>query len=431
MKIVIALLIIGLLIFVHEFGHFVVAKTCGVLVKEFSIGMGPRILKYKRKDTLYSIKLLPFGGACLMAGMDGDDDIGDRSYLSKSVWKRMAIIVAGPLFNLILAFLFSVIFISKVGYDPCIIGRVSDNSPAAEAGLMPGDQIIKVNNKKVTFYEDFYLYEYAHEGETLNITYLRDNEKYTTSIVPVYVDKNVYQMGVSIESSKTSVPVKIVDVTKDSPAQNAGIEAGDIVEAINSEKVNDYNDLLSLMEKYGEEEITVTVNRNGTLKDFKLVATKIHQQYYNKGFDLANVWVKVNPIKTIGYSFKYTGYWAKSVFTGFKMLINKKASFNDFSGPVGIVNLVGTVVEETKSDGLLTVIMNLLNFCIMISANLAVMNILPIPALDGGKFLFLVIEAVRGKPVPREKEGMVHLIGVILLFIFTLAVLFNDIMKLF
>ena len=113
------------------------------------------------------------------------------------------------------------------------------------------------------------------------------------------------------------------------------------------------------------------------------------------------------------------------------MLINKKASIKDVSGPVGIVNIVGNVVEETKDEGALIVLLNLLNFSIMISANLGIMNLLPIPALDGGKLFFLIIEAVRRKPVPREKEGIVHFVGVILLFLLTLAILFNDIRKLF
>lgn len=432
MKILIAILILSLLIFVHEFGHFVVAKICGVHVKEFSLGMGPRLLKFKRKDTLYSIKLFLFGGSCAMSGMDENgDETGEGSYLSKSVWKRMAIIVAGPLFNIILAFLFSVILIGKVGYDPCVVGAVADNSPAYEAGLKPGDKIVKINKKNITFYEDYALYEMEHDGETMEITYVRDGEKYKTTVIPRYVDENVYQIGVMLNTDNADNKLEVSDVTDDMPASEAGIKKGDVLLSVNGEKIKDYQHFRSMLLRYGEYNIRIMVDRDGSQVMVKLKPDRVHQSYYTTGMGFANVWEKVSPIKTIGYSFKYTGYWSKSVFASIKMLINKKASINDVSGPVGIVNIVGNVVEETKDEGALIVLLNLLNFSIMISANLGIMNLLPIPALDGGKLFFLIIEAVRRKPVPREKEGIVHFVGVILLFLLTLAILFNDIRKLF
>ena len=206
MKILIAILILSLLIFVHEFGHFVVAKICGVHVKEFSLGMGPRLLKFKRKDTLYSIKLFLFGGSCAMSGMDENgDETGEGSYLSKSVWKRMAIIVAGPLFNIILAFLFSVILIGKVGYDPCVVGAVADNSPAYEAGLKPGDKIVKINKKNITFYEDYALYEMEHDGETMEKATEILNELHCPFVINQnrysILDRNIEKNGI-LEKAK-------------------------------------------------------------------------------------------------------------------------------------------------------------------------------------------------------------------------------------
>ena len=140
---------------------------------------------------------------------------------------------------------------------------------------------------------------------------------------------------------------------------------------------------------------------------------------------------KLSPAGTIAYSFKNVGYWIKAVFKSFKLLFTGKVSANDVSGPVGIVSAIGNVVTESKSDGVLYVILNLINWSVMISANLGVMNLLPIPALDGGRLVFLIIEAIRRKPVPREKEGMVHFIGIVLLMVLMVVIMANDIRKLF
>ena len=140
---------------------------------------------------------------------------------------------------------------------------------------------------------------------------------------------------------------------------------------------------------------------------------------------------KLSPAGTISYSFKNVGYWIKAVFKSFKLLFTGKVSANDVSGPVGIVSAIGNVVTESKSDGVLYVILNLINWSVMISANLGIMNLLPIPALDGGRLVFLIIEAIRRKPVPREKEGMVHFIGIVLLMVLMVVIMANDIRKLF
>ena len=197
MKFFYAFLIISIVIIVHELGHFIIAKASGVKVVEFSVGMGPRLVKFKIKGTLYSIKLFLFGGSCQMLGEDlyestdavakvKEDNPTDKSqenivpdesdgvsFNSVSVWKRIAIIIAGPLFNFILAFVFAVILIGKMGYNPVQVYSVDDNSPAYYAGLKEGDRIIRVNGKKMNFYDDYYLYMYDKNGIDLNVEYIR------------------------------------------------------------------------------------------------------------------------------------------------------------------------------------------------------------------------------------------------------------------
>lgn len=426
MKYVIAFLVLSIIIIVHELGHFIVAKASGVTVTEFSLGMGPRLLKFKRKGTMYSIKLFLFGGSCQMLGEDEDNN-SDGSFNSKSVWKRMAIVVAGPLFNFILAFVLSVIILGKIGYDPCVVYSVDEGSAAEQAGLEAGDRIVKIDRTKVNFYGDYSLWLTENEGEVMHITYVRDGARHETTLVPEYVDEDVYQMGVLMDRDN---PV-ISSVSKDSPAESAGIKSGDKILSINGTAVSVTDEVSPLVNASGDSELTLVVERDGSEVTIKITPNKVHQTYYNIGMYMSAAREKLSPAGTISYSFKNVGYWIKAVFKSFKLLFTGKVSANDVSGPVGIVSAIGNVVTESKSDGVLYVILNLINWSVMISANLGVMNLLPIPALDGGRLVFLIIEAIRRKPVPREKEGMVHFIGIVLLMVLMVVIMANDIRKLF
>lgn len=427
MKYLLAFLILSIIIIVHEFGHFIIAKASGVTVTEFSLGMGPRLLKFTRKGTMYSFKLFLFGGSCRMLGEDEDSNV-EGSFNSVSVWKRIAIVIAGPLFNFILAFVLSVILMGSAGYDPCVIYSVDKNSAASEAGLLPDDHIIKINKTKINFYGDYNLLMTDYDNtQPMNITYIRDNKKYTTTLVPRYVDKDVYQMGVLMNSDTPS----IYSVSEGTPADKAGLKAGDLIVKINGKDIKSTDDVAPAVNENPEAGIEVIVERDGKQITYNFVPNKVHQSYYDYGIAFANIRIKGNPAQTIGYSIQYTGYWIKAVFKSFKLLFTGRVTADDVAGPVGIVSAIGNVVDESKSDGAFYVFLNLVNWCVMISANLGVMNLLPIPALDGGRLIFLIIEAIRRKPVPREKEGMVHFIGIVLLMILMVIILVNDVRKLF
>lgn len=426
MKYILAFLVLSVVVFVHEFGHFVVAKASGVTVTEFSLGMGPRLIKFKRNGTLYSFKLFFFGGSCRMLGEDENDD-SEGSFNTKSVWKRIAIVAAGPLFNFIFAFIMAVILIGKIGYDPCVVGSVTPGTPAAEAGFKAGDHITKINGTKVDFYGDYQLYMMQYDaGTTLHITYERDGKTDTADMIPKYVESQ-YLMGVSMNPDKPS----IASVSKDSPAEAAGVKIGDLIVSINGTKITSTEDVSPIIQNNGDKAITLVVERSGDQVSLKFTPEKTSVKTYVTGMYMTSVREKVSPMATIGYSFKEVGYWIKAVFSSLKMMFTGQVSVNDLSGPVGIVNAIGNVVDESKSDGAMYVFLNLVNWMIMISANLGVMNLLPIPALDGGRLVFLVVEAVRRKPVPREKEGMVHFVGIVLLMLLMVFVMFNDIRKLF
>lgn len=350
MSILVAILVFGLIILIHEFGHFIVAKKCGIGVLEFSIGMGPRLFSFNKGDTRYSIKILPFGGSCMMMGED-ENDSDPRAFNNKSVWARIAVIAAGPLFNFLLAFLLALIIISYVGYDAPVLSGVTDGYPAKEQGMQAGDVITKINGKKITIYRDLQMYLFMNPGKELKVEFKRPvadgsaMEKHTVNLVPKFSeDTHTYMMGIQT-----------------SP--------------------------------YRQKTTSV--------------------------------------LETLKYSAYEVDYCIKSTIDSVGMLITGKVSKKDIAGPVRMVSVIDETVEQSRSYGIAVTLLTLANLCLLLSANLGVMNLLPIPALDGGRLVFLILEVLRGKPVDKEKEGMVHMAGMVFLMGLMVFVLFNDITTLF
>ena len=432
LNVILAILVLSIIVIVHEFGHFIIAKANGITVVEFSIGFGPKLIHFRKGETEYCIKALPFGGACTMLGdeflemsviqseEDDDEELTDeekeakkrklaiengydmeKSFASKSVWARIAVIAAGPVFNFLLAFVCAVVIVGSLGYYPCDIDVVKDNSPATEAGLQEGDVITKVNGHKVTFYRDFYFYRAYNADKTLNITFTRDGEKMTTTVTPQHIKQQKYQVGIMMNEN-----CLISSVTKDSPAEKAGLKANDVIKAVDG---------------------TAMENSSNVTVEPKMVEV----ESYDTGFVVYGDRVKTSPIGTLKYSVEEVGYSVKTVIQSLGMLFTGKIGFDSLLGPVGTVSTMSEIVEESKADGAFYVFLNLMNLAALISANLGVMNLLPIPALDGGRLVFLIIEALRGKPVKREHEGIVNFIGMILLVILMIVVLLKDIMALF
>lgn len=345
MKIVWALIIFTLVVVIHELGHFLLAKKNGICVTQFSIGMGPRILHFTKGETEYCIKLFPFGGSCMMLGEDGmtteEDYDKSRSFQEKSVWARIAVIAAGPIFNFILAFVLAIILIGCMGYDTPTVGEVLKGYPMEEAGLQAGDKIVKLNNESIKIYREISMFMQLNGGKDIELTYVRDGEKNTVKITPKYDE-----------------------------------EAG----------------------------------------------------YYLMGMKPVGR-VKGNAIEVLKYSVYEVRWWVKYVFKSLGMLVTGQVKATELSGPVGIVNAIGETYEESSKLGTFTMVMSMLNFSILLSANLGVMNLLPLPALDGGRLVFLIIEAIRGKKISPEKEGMVHFVGLMLLMALMVFVMINDIKR--
>lgn len=327
-----AILVFCLLILSHEFGHFIAAKACGVYVEDFSLGMGPRLLKWQGKETQYTLRLLPIGGWCKMVGEDEDSE-NPRAFCNKKVWQRILIVAAGPLMNFLTAILLFVIVFSTYNSPENLVGRVTADSPAAVAGLEYGDRIVEINGEEIADWED--IGEAVNQGEAgqaLTLTLERDGERLTTILTPVY-DAELDRWLIGIQAYQA------------------------------------------------RENIFVAV-RNGFLQSFYLLQALV------------------------------------SAIVG--MIAGSVAP--DVSGPVGIVNMIGVYTEAGWKS--------LVSFTGFLALNLGLVNLLPLPALDGSRIVFLCIEGVRGKPIKREREGMVHFVGLLLLLGLMLVVTYQDIVRL-
>lgn len=424
MNIIVALIILSIIVIIHEFGHFLLAKANGIGVTEFAVGMGPRICQFTKGETVYCIKLLPFGGSCMMVGEDENSD-DERAFNNKPVWARISVIAAGPVFNFLLALIMAFVIIGNIGYDPCVIYKVSEGSVAYKAGLREGDLIQSINGKRVVFGREYSLIETAYPDKTLEIMYLRDGVENTVTIEPEFVEGYYYQVGISISE------LTVYTVADGKPADNAGLKKDDIIKSINGENVNSTEDAVYAINNSNGEPIVFGILRGNDELSITVTPELVHTSGYETGITINTVRQKTGAVNTVVLGFHEVKYGIKTVIDSLSMLFRGRVTSDDIAGPVGVVTLIGDVVKESRSDGLFYVFMNIFNLTLMLSANLGVMNLLPLPALDGGRLVFLILEAIRRKPVDREKEGMVHFVGIILLMILMVYVTFNDIIKLF
>ena len=427
-KILIAIVIFSILILFHELGHFLLAKKNKIVVEEFTLGMGPRIFSFGKGTTRYSLKLLPFGGSCMMKGEDGEDE-GEGSFNHAPVWGRISVVVAGPVFNFILAFVLAVIVIGIVGYDPAEIIGFPEGSPAQEAGLLEGDIIKEINGSNIDVGREIYNYVTFKglKNEPVTLKVERDGQETEISYQPYHQTR--YMLGFNYVADTT--PAQVTSVTLNLPLHKAGMQAGDVITSVDKTAVADGEELAAYFEEHPltDEPVTLTYERDG--KEKRAEVTPVKHTNVSLGFYYNTAREKTNVPGVIKYGAVEVKYWIKTTVQSLGMLVTGKVTVNDMSGPVGVVNVIGDTYEDSKSEGTLITWLSMFNIMILLSANLGIMNLLPIPALDGGRLVFLVIEAIRGKGIRRETEGMIHFVGLMLLLALMVYVTFHDITRLF
>ncbi len=330
MTIIYAILIFCLLIFVHELGHFIVAKLCGVKVNEFAIGMGPAIFKKQKGETLYAVRVFPIGGYCAMEGEDQDSE-DPAAFNKQPAWQRACVLAAGSFMNLLTCIILLMIIALAIGEASTTINEVSPGSPAEKAGILSGDEIVAVDGTKIGKWEDLTQAIGYSEGDSVEIELIRDGEDMTVT---------------------------------------SGLE-------------------------YDEE-----------AKRSLIGITPVMER---------------NPGHAVVAGFTNTGKMTVMMYDILRQLFVGEVAVSELSGPVGIVY----ATNEAAKSGLIYVIY----LAALLSLNLAIINMLPFPALDGGRLLFLVIRLFTGKRVSDETEGKIHFIGICLLFALMIYVTFNDVLK--
>lgn len=345
----IAILIFGLIIGIHEFGHFIVAKLNHIQVNEFAIGMGPKLLHFRKGETTYSLRLFPIGGFCSMEGEDQSSE-NPNAFEKKAVWRRMLVVLAGAFMNLVLGFVLIVVLLCTSTKIPStVIARFAETTNSA--------------------------------GETVTA----------------------------------------------SESERSGLRVGDKIIAIDGSHILSATDLIYKLQTTETDSYDVTVKRDGARVVVENV--KFHNDNTDGLLDFAVEGKSKNPVNVVTYAAKDTAATAKLIWMSLVELVSGKYSLQDLSGPVGTVS----VIEQAASSGenLLERVQSVMNLTIFITVNVGVFNLLPIPGLDGNRFVFLLIEAIRRKPVPKNREAMVHLIGMAALFLLMILVTVQDITRFF
>lgn len=426
-----ALLIIPILtflIFVHELGHYMTAKRAGMKVEEFGIGLPPRLWGIRRGETMWSINWIPFGGYVKVLGEDGND-ISPRSMQAKTVGQRALFITAGSIMNFLTAFVLIAVLLAAQGEPSShvYVTDVVDGSPAAEAGWQPGDRFVEVAGREVSSSGDMIDETESHVGEPMEVVVERGVELVTTSIVPrVDPPPDQGRTGIRLSSALVS-KVEVDNVPAGSAAEAAGLQPGDVIVSVNDIEVTDSLVYQIELEQSANQTADIVVNRDGQLQALQAQVPVQDQRVADPlGGELVGVvqFERTPILRVIPDSVSTFFEYLKRMGEGFLLLVQGEVPFSEVAGPIGMGQLTSEIVTESDVPTWVA----LVNLTIILSLNLAILNLLPLPALDGGRLVFVILEVLRrGKRVAPEKEGLVHFVGLVILLTFMVAVAFMDV----
>lgn len=440
MTIIYAAFLLGILIFVHELGHFLFAKLVGVKVMKFSLGFGPKVVGRTFGETEYCISALPLGGYVKMLGEEPGEELTqaekERAFSGQPIWKRFSIVFFGPIFNLIFAaFVFILIFMAGVPVLYPDVGKISTKSPAEKAGLMTGDRVKEINGHAVGRWDEVQTYIEDSKGAPLNMQVQRDGKIVDLKVKPERKpvknlfgeEKEIWEIGVS----PLVYPV-VGEVLKGTPAEKAGLKKGDRIYAIEGTRINTWQDMTGLIRGSPGKPLSFTIKRDNTFmkrtitpekntislpgggeKDIGLIGITPVENSFIKRFGLFRA-VSLG----VGKTWEFCVLTVESIVK----LIQKVIPAKTIGGPIMIFEMAG----QTASRGAV----DFFTFMAVISINLGVLNLLPIPVLDGGHLLFLGIEAVRRRPVSEKVVIFAQKVGLALLISLMAFAFYNDILKL-
>lgn len=402
--------VLGFLILIHEMGHFLVARLCRVTVNEFSIGFGPVIWKKQGKTTKYTLRLIPLGG---FVNLEGEEEHSEKegSFSKASIPKRMAIVLVGGFVNILLALMVYFGLMLWAGNHTSFV--VEDITEFTISEIQKNDEIIEINGKKIYTKNDIDKILSKTKGEELALTIKRQGKTQKISTIPV---KQEYKnTGIYLKATNLGNSTEIVTVEAKSAAEEAGIKANDEIVKINEIEVNNQQEIIDLIQNGQEEQLQMIIKRGKEEIPITLTPKIAANYYLGVYFKKAENTITNN----LYYSFFETRDFAFSVIDNLKMLVTGNVKVDQFMGPVGI----SQVVAKTSN------VEDYIYILALISLSLGVTNLLPIPALDGGKFLLLLIEAIRGKKLSEKVEINISLIGFVFLITLSLYITYYDILR--
>ena len=424
MTLIYFLIVIGILVFVHEFGHFIMAKRAGVRVEKFSLGMGPKIFGFKKGDTEYVLSALPLGGYVKMAGENPDEEPTGATdeFQSKTVWQRAKIAATGPLTNIVLAFLVMplVFMVGTYTLGAARVGYVEKGSPADQAGFLVGDTIESVNGRSVADWEKAEMLFAVNPDTDLPVTIERNRERKTLALRP----KLDLERKIGVSGLYPDFPAEIGGVMAGLPAEKAGIKLNDKIVEVDGKTVYYWNQFSDLVKKSEGKKLALTVEREG--KPLSVTVTPIEKDgKYVIGVQpfMRLVFKKYGFLDSLRLGFNKTIEYIDLTFVTLRKLLTLNLSIKTLGGPVMIAQMSGKAAAAGLSS--------FLSLLAMISISLGILNLLPIPILDGGLLLFLLIEAIRKKPLSQKVMEVSQNIGAAVLISLIVVVSYNDIMRMF
>lgn len=409
--------LLGFLILIHEAGHFLVAKLFKVKVEEFAIGFGPKIFTKQGKETKYELRLIPLGGFVRMEGEEQRSE-SERSFNNASIPKRMGIVAAGAIVNIVFGILVYFIIISATGNNvSTIVDSTNEGYVASEVNIQSGDEIKEINGKKIRLKSDIDQILQESNGEELTLLIDRNNEEKEIKLKPT--EKQTKSTGIYVSQAQTGEKAtQVIQIEKGSNAEKDGLKANDIIKKINGVDVTgDVQKLVSQIQNTTTEKANVEIDRDGEIISLDLTIDTVPVYYLGINFKMA----ENNFANNVYYAFFETGNFLGSIFENIKMLFTGKVGIDQMTGPIGISNMVSQTTGFVDFMYLLA----------LISISLGITNLLPIPALDGGKLLILIIEAVRRKPMKEEIEIGIQLAGFFILILLTIFISYKDILRIF
>jgi regulator of sigma E protease len=421
------LFVLGVLIFVHELGHFLMARRIGVRVITFSLGFGPKLISVRRGDTEYCISAVPLGGYVKMAGENPEDSRtgAPDEFLSKGKWQRFQVLVMGPVMNILLALVVMAGVLYRGAQLPVyeqqavVIGAFTPTSVGERAGLKLGDRIVTVDDRVVDTWDEFAMAIVSKAKREVSIGYVRDNKTANVTLVPEAQGK--FEMG-DIGVQPTIHP-QVSAISKGQPAAEGGLQPGDVIMTAAGEQNIMYDRLLAAIKSHKDQPLPITIKRGGRLMDLTLTPREIGDKVMIGAqiSALETHTVEPGPLEAVKLSIAKNWEWTKLIVQTLGGLFTRETSVKQLMGPVAIADLSGSAAQA----GLIP----LFTLMAMISLNLGLLNLMPIPVLDGGHIFILALEGLARRDFSMRVKEKMLLAGFVLLLMLMVTVIYNDLMR--